>query len=265
MMWHMRDLAAWLIDLDGVVYRGDRLCPGAAEFVRWLGEQGRKYLFLTNSSAGGRAQVAAKLTRLGIPCEARGVLGAGEAAVQALARRFPGGGVYLVGERPIEELLAAHGLRLVNGSGARADVVLCCIDRGFDYAKLAGAVRAIEQGAAFVAANRDARLPQPTGVLPACGAMVAAIEACCGFAPEIIGKPEPGLFLEAMRQLGCAPQDTVMIGDNLHADVLGARRAGIASVLLLSGVTRREDLARAPVRPDAVADDLAALLEACRA
>jgi len=256
----MLDYSTFLIDLDGVVFRGNQLCPGAREFVQWLDSKGKKYLFLTNGSAASQAQVSDKLTRLGIATDCDQVLGAGEAAVRNIARRFPGGRVYLVGELAMQELLLQHGLSLVNESSQSADVVLCCLDRAFDYAKLTGAVQALRGGAAFIAANRDALLPVDGSFLPGCGALVSAIEASSGIAPEVIGKPQTTLFLEAIRKLRSTPQDTVMIGDNLEIDVLGGKRAGAQTILLLSGVSKFSDLANAIVTPDHVYQNLATLL-----
>jgi HAD superfamily hydrolase (TIGR01457 family) len=261
----MRDYSAFLIDLDGVVYRGNSLCRGAREFVLWLQENRKSFLFLTNSSAASQAQVSAKLAQLGIVTAADRVLGAGEAAVRNIARRFPGGSAYLVGEPAIHALLLQHGLRVVNGSSERADVVLCCLDRGFDYGKLAGAVSAVRGGAAFLAANRDPLLPVADGVLPGCGAIVAAIEASSGVQAETVGKPEPMLFTEAMALLDAAPEQTLMIGDNLGIDILGGRRAGADAALVLSGISTASQLEQAAVAPNHVFQDLAQLLDALRA
>lgn len=260
----MRDYSAFLIDLDGVVYRGNSLCRGARDFVLWLEQNEKRFLFLTNSSAASQSQVSAKLAQLGIVAGPDRVLGAGEAAVRNVARRFPGANTYLVGEPSMHALLLQHGLRIVNGTDQRADVVLCCLDRNFDYARLAGAVKAVRDGAAFVAANRDPLLPVADDVLPGCGAMVSAIEASSGVAAEVVGKPQPMLFTEAMALLNAAPEQTLMIGDNLGIDVLGGRRAGADAALVLSGISAAADLEQASIAPNYVFQDLGELLEALR-
>lgn len=253
--------STYLIDLDGVVYTGDSLCEGAREFVQWLDARDKKYLFLTNSSAAGQVQVADKLRRLGIGIDTDRVIGAGEAAVRSIARRFPGAGVYLVGEPAMAQLLLKHGLTLANETPGQARVVLCCLDRAFDYAKLAGAVTAIRGGALFITANRDPLLPVGPGrLMPGCGAIAAAIEAASGVTPEVVGKPEPTLFVEALRKLGSLPADAVMIGDNLNIDVRGGHSAGMATLLVLSGVGKRADLPTAAIAPDHVYAHLGALL-----
>src|SRR5229473_2912620 len=246
----MLPYTTYLIDLDGVIYRGNQLLPGAKEFI-----------FLTNNSFASETQVLEKLERLGIATDTSHLLGAGQAAVQNIARRFPGAVVYLVGEQPLGDLLKAHQLRVADADAKiKADVVLVGLDRHFDYKKLTSAVLAIRAGAHFIAINRDALLPVAGGFLPGCGTMAAAIEAGCGVTPEVVGKPEPLLLQEAMRMLGSNPSETVMIGDSLTVDIQGGKAAGTHTLLVLSGNTSREDVAHSSIKPDYIYQDVAALL-----
>jgi HAD superfamily hydrolase (TIGR01457 family) len=256
----MFEYTTYLIDLDGVIYRGDALLPGAREFVDWLQAHHKKYLFLTNNSFASEAQVIEKLERLGIGTDATHLLSAGQAAVQNIARRFPGAVVYVVGEPPLYDLLREYHLRVAPLDAREADVVLVGLDRHFDYQKLTGAVLAIRAGAHFVAINRDALLPIAGGFVPGCGTMVAAIEAGSGKKPEVVGKPEPTLLLEAMRLLNSQPEETVMIGDGLDVDIQGGRAAGTHTLLVLSGKDGREDVAKSAIKPDAIYEDVAAIL-----
>src|SRR5579884_3850628 len=209
----------YLIDLDGVVYRGEELIPGAKEFVAWLDSSQKKYLFVTNNSFASEAQVLAKLARLGIKSDESHVMGAGQAAVQNIARRFPGASVYVVGEQPLFDLVHEYGLHAVDRDARKADVVLVGLDRAFDYKTLTEAVLAVRAGAAFITINRDPLLPIAGGFIPGCGAMAAAIEAGCGVTPEVVGKPEPMLLQEALHTLSSEADQTVMIGDNLGVDI----------------------------------------------
>jgi HAD superfamily hydrolase (TIGR01457 family) len=251
----------YLIDLDGVVYRGEELLPGAKEFVAWLDASHKKYLFLTNNSFASEAHVLAKLTRLGILTDASHVLGAGQAAVKNIAHRFPAAAVYVVGEAPLFDLVEAHKLTVANQSNTRADVVLVGLDRTFDYKTLTEAVLAVRAGATFIAINRDPLLPIEGGVIPGCGAMVAAIEAASSVKPQVVGKPEPTLLLEAMRLLHSQPDETVMIGDGLKTDMAGGKAAGTHTLLVLSGNDSRESLKNSPIKPDRVYENLAAVME----
>ncbi|HEU5229223.1 MAG TPA: HAD-IIA family hydrolase [Ktedonobacteraceae bacterium] len=251
----------YLIDLDGVVYRGEELVPGAKEFVSWLDATQKKYLFLTNNSFASDAQVLAKLQRLGIAVSAKHVLSAAQAGVQNIARRFPGATVYVVGEAPLFELVRTHQLKTAAPDAHTADIVLVGLDRKFNYQTLTGAVLAIRAGAKFITINRDPLLPIAEGFIPGCGTMAAAIEAGSQTQPEIIGKPEPMLLQEAMRLLDSQPDETVMIGDGLEIDILAGKAAHTHTLLVLSGKDTRESLARSSIKPDYVYENLAAVME----
>ena len=256
----MLPYTTYLIDLDGVIYRGNELLPGAKEFIAWLKASNKKFLFLTNNSFASETQVLEKLIGLGIVTDTSHLLSAGEAAVQNIARRFPGALVYLVGEQPLSDLLRQYQLQVADVDSHQADVVLVGLDRHFDYKKLTGAVLAVRAGAHFITINRDPLLPVEGGFLPGCGTMAAAIEAGCGVTPEVVGKPEPLLLQEAMRMLGSNPSETVMIGDSLTVDIQGGKAAGTQTLLVLSGNTSLEDVAHSSIKPDYIYQDVAALL-----
>ncbi|TMC89154.1 MAG: HAD-IIA family hydrolase [Chloroflexi bacterium] len=256
----MLPYTTYLIDLDGVIYRGNELLPGAKEFIAWLKANNKKFLFLTNNSFASETQVLEKLIGLGIVTDTSHLLSAGEAAVQNIARRFPGALVYLVGEQPLNDLLRQYQLQVADVNSLQADVVLVGLDRHFDYKKLTGAVLAVRAGAHFITINRDPLLPVEGGFLPGCGTMAAAIEAGCGVTPEVVGKPEPLLLQEAMRIFGSNPSETVMIGDSLTVDIQGGKAAGTHTLLVLSGNTSREDVAHSSIKPDYIYQDVAALL-----
>jgi HAD superfamily hydrolase (TIGR01457 family) len=251
----------YLIDLDGVIYRGNELLPGAKEFVAWLEEQQKKYLYLTNNSFSTSEQVLAKLVRLGIAASNAHLLTAAQAAVQYLERRLPRGEIYVVGEMPLIDLVEAHGMKVAPVDSTRADAVLVGLDRDFDYMKLNSAMNAVRAGALFVAINRDPVLPVKDGLIPGTGTMVAAIEAGSGISPEVVGKPQPMLLQEAMHLLDSQPGETVMIGDSLGVDILAGKNAGTHTLLVLSGSSSRADLAASKIQPDHVYDDLAALMK----
>jgi HAD superfamily hydrolase (TIGR01457 family) len=265
----------YLIDLDGVIYRGETLLPGAQAFVEWLEKTHKKYLFLTNNSFASEVQVIAKLARLGITTNASHVLGAGQAAVKNIARRFPNGTVYVVGEQPLMEMVRSYDLHIYEQeqqpskapanpeapTSHLAEAVLVGLDRTFDYKKLTGAVTAIRGGAAFVAINRDPLLPIEGDVIPGCGAMVAAIEAASSTKPEVIGKPQPALLQEAMRTLDSQPDETVMVGDGLDTDIAGGLAAKTHTLLVLSGKDSRKDLETSPFKPEHIYENIAAMMQ----
>jgi HAD superfamily hydrolase (TIGR01457 family) len=257
----MLPYTTYLIDLDGVIYRGNELLPGAKEFIAWLENNQKKYLFLTNNSFATGEQILAKLERLGIPTDSAHLLTAGQAAIQNIARRLPGGTVYVVGEQPLTELVEANGLKAASVDAQQADAVLVGLDRDFDYAILTSAMNAIRAGALFITINRDPVLPIAGGFIPGCGALTAAIEVASSVTPEVVGKPEPMLLQEAMHKLGSQPGETVMLGDGLQIDILAGQNAGTHTLLLLSGSNSREDLEKSSIKPDHVYENLADLVK----
>lgn len=266
----MRDFQSYLLDLDGVVYRGEQLLPGARELVEWLDASGRQTLYLSNNSIATPDEVAEKLSRLGMPRPEGRVLTAGWAACRAIAKRFPGARVYVLGLPSVERMAEAAGLRVVwrdNADGPIPDVVLSALDRTLTYERLRHALRAIMGGAAFYAVNRDPRLPVEDGFEPGTGAIATALEYASGQQAEIIGKPAPGIVLEAMRQLGARPEDTLMVGDGLDLDIVAGHAAGITTALVLTGLTTAEqaEAATGERRSDLIFPDCAALLVAAKA
>jgi HAD superfamily hydrolase (TIGR01450 family) len=265
----MRDFRAYLLDLDGVVYRGDQLLTGARELVEWLDAAGRKVLYLSNNSIATPREVEAKLARLGMPRPEGRVLTAGYAAAEVLARRFPGGRVYVLGLPSVEHMVEQAGLKAVWKDSDDADIpdaILAALDRTLTYDRLRRALRAILEGAAFYAVNRDPRLPVEDGFLPGTGSIAAALEYASGLQAEIIGKPAPRIVLEAMRLLGVSPGETLMVGDGLDLDVVAGHAAGVTTALVLTGLTaaKQADEAVGPRRPHLVFRDLRALLAAAR-
>jgi len=265
----------YLLDLDGVVYRGDTVLPGAREFIAWLVASGHAFRFITNNSMTSPAAVAAKLRRLGIPVEDSAVVTASDAAVNLLAHRWPGGRAWVVGLDPIREMVATAGLHVLNsvrsdapddpGAGPQtAQVVLVGLDRSMTYEGLRLAVRAVLAGAVLIAVNRDTVLPVEDGFDPGCGALLAAIETASGQVAEIVGKPAPGILLEALITLGTHPSTAVMIGDAIEMDITAGYNAGIDTILVLSGNTSAERAATASPAPTLVLRDLADVLRAAQ-
>ncbi|GCF08280.1 HAD-IIA family hydrolase [Dictyobacter arantiisoli] len=261
----LQDVTTYLIDLDGVVYRGESVINGAREFIDWLDAQHKKYLYLTNNSFASELQVVEKLARVGISTDLSHVMGAAQAAVQSIAQRFPGGSVYVIGEAPLFDIVRSHGLKISNEDWQGTDVVFVGLDRSFNYKKLTEAVLAIRKGADFIAINRDPLLPIAGGALTAgCGTMVAAIEAGSETSPKVIGKPEPALLQEAMRKLNSQPSETVMVGDNIGIDIKAGAAAGTQTLLVFSGKDTPASLAASTLKPDYVYEDLAAVLHALK-
>jgi HAD superfamily hydrolase (TIGR01450 family) len=264
----MVDILAYLLDLDGVVYRGEQLLPGARDLVEWLDATGRKVLYLSNNSIATPQEVEAKLARLGMPRPQGRVLTAGQVAARVLAARFPHGRVFVLGLPAVEQMMEQAGLQVVwsaHDDSQLPDVLMVALDRDLTYDRLRRALGAILGGAAFYAVNRDPRLPvEDGGFLPGTGSITAALEYASGQKATIIGKPEPGIVVEAMHLLGVIPAQTLMVGDGLDLDIVAGHAAGVTTALVLTGLTTGEQASQAtgPRRPHMIYNDLLDLLEA---
>lgn len=269
----MRDYRGYILDLDGVVYRGDLVLPGARELTEWVDATRRRLVFLSNNSVATPQEVAAKLARLGIPRPEDRTLTAGLAAVQDIARRHAGARVLVLALPSIERLAREHGLAVVSADappaadGPLPEVVLAGLDRTLTYARLKHAMQAVLAGAEIVAVNRDPRLPVEGTFEPGTGSIVAALEYASGQRARMIGKPAPEIVHEAVRQLDVALDDVLMVGDGLDLDIPAGRAAGVATALVLTGLTTAAQLgtAVAATRPDLVFDGLSQLLRAAQA
>lgn len=246
---------AWLMDLDGVVYRGNEPIAGSAEFIAWLQKTDQPFLFLTNHSALTPERFADKLRRMGMQVEAKHFLSSSIVTAEFLRRERPGKRVFFIGEEGLKVALAQAGIELVE---KKPDVVVVGFDRAINYDKLLRISRFILDGAEFIGTNNDVSYPLEDGPAPECGALIAAVEAVTGRKSLLIGKPERYMYEEAIRRLGIEKGLAVMVGDRLDTDVAGAKRVGIRSILVLSGATTQEEAKRSQTQADLVVADLAA-------
>jgi len=250
-----------IFDLDGTLYRGEQAIPGAPETVRCLREAGCRVTFVSNKPLEPRERYAEKLTGLGIPASPADVLTSGYVLGRWLAQEVPGARLYVVGEPPLVEELRAFGLRPTDGSGP-VDFVVAAFDRTFDYAKLNTAFQALRRGARFVATNGDRTCPVEGGEIPDAAAVIGALEGCSGKRPELVaGKPSPMMIEAGLARMGLRPEECIVVGDRLETDIRMGKEAGTATALVLTGVTRREDLAGSPWLPDVVLESVAELTE----
>jgi 4-nitrophenyl phosphatase len=253
-------LRGLLIDLDGVVYTGRDPIPGAAGFLAEARRRGMKFLLVTNNSTTSPELVAERLRGMHVEVVPEEILTSAQAAVAYVrAHAEPGERVRIVGEAGLRQAVEEEGFVVVEDGEDSCDWVIAGLDRAFTYAKLAGATRAIMGGARFVATNSDALLPVEGGqVVPGAGTMIAAIQTATAVVPIVLGKPEPGLFQVGVQRLGGLPLDEVaMIGDRMDTDVVGGQRAGLRTILVLSGVTTPAEAAASSTQPDATVADLA--------
>jgi 4-nitrophenyl phosphatase len=231
-----------ILDLDGTVYLGAEQIPGAAEFVAGLKEHNIRHLFVTNRANRVPEQICAHLQGYGIICTPDDILTSAQAAVRHLEK----GSVYFIGEEGMEQAVREQGMIVDEES---PDYVIVSYDRTFNYDKLKKACSMIDKGAQFIATNPDCGLRTENGISPGTGAIVAAVEAGCGQKPFIIGKPEKLIMDMALAKMDMTPQEVIAVGDNLATDILAGERAGIRTLLMLTGISTREDLDNSEIKP----------------
>jgi len=251
----------FIFDLDGTVYLGERLLPGASAVVEALRAEGRRVCFLSNKPIQSRADYAAKLTRLGVPAVLDDVINSAYVLARFLAREAAGARCFVIGEPPLVEELRAAGLAPVDD--ARVDYVVVAFDRTFDYRKLDVALQAVTRhGARLVGTNPDRTCPVEGGEIPDAAGMIGAVEGVTGRRVEpVVGKPSPITLRVALDQLGLPAADCAVVGDRLETDIAMGQAAGLGTILVLTGITRPGDPEIARWRPDHVVGSLGELLD----
>ncbi len=247
----------FLIDMDGVIYRGSELIPGARQFIGQLLDEDVPFLFLTNNSQRTRRDVTTKLNRMGIPIEEKHVFTCAMATARFLARQLPNGTAFVIGESGLLNALHSNGYSIVDSN---PDYVVVGEGRTLSFELVERAVQLIMDGAKLIATNLDPNCPTQTGTRPGCGAVVSLLEKATGVKAFSVGKPSPVMMRAARKELGLEAANTVMIGDTMETDILGGVQMGYRTVLVLSGSTSRHDLSGYAYRPDVVIDSLADLL-----
>jgi 4-nitrophenyl phosphatase len=256
-------IRAFIIDMDGVLWEGRRPLPGLAEFFAALRTGGYGFILATNNASQTPEQYLAQLAGFGVSVARDEVLTSAQAAALYLRRRHPAGArVFPIGEEGVRQAFTEQGFTLTGLYEPGAELVVVGMDRGLSWDKLATATLHIRSGAAFVGTNPDRTIPTERGITHGNGAVLAALQAATDRAPLIIGKPEPTMYHLALERLGVTAAEAAAIGDRLDTDILGAARAGMRSLLVLTGVSQRADLAGAEAQPTWVMDDIQAVTRA---
>lgn len=251
-----------IVDMDGVLWRGNMPLPGLVPFFEKLNQLQIGFILATNNATKIADQYVEKLNRFGVTIGAEKILTSAEATSHYLSQMYPTGSkVYVVGESGLKIAMGSQGFELLEGDGfvgldARVDTVVVGMTSQVCYPQLASAAHLINHGARFVGTNPDVTFPSEFGPLPGAGSILAFLQTATGAEPLIIGKPNPLIFGEALRRLPGNRENTAMVGDRLGTDIAGAQAVGLRSILLMTGVTSSEDLAGSAIRPDWIFDDL---------
>lgn len=242
----IRAKRAFIIDMDGVIYHGNRLLKGAAEFVAWLQDKDKEFLFLTNSSERSPLELSQKLARMGVTVGQEHFYTSALATASFLAAQKPGGSAYVIGEPGLINALYDAGFTMNN---VNPDYVVVGEGRGYSLEALDKAVKLVRAGARLIGTNPDLNGPSEDGIVPACGALVAPIELAADSKAYFVGKPNPLMMRHAMKRLGAVREETAIVGDRMDTDIVAGVESEIETVLVLSGVTSREDIDGFAYRP----------------
>ena len=251
----------FMIDMDGTVYKGGKVIPGAVEFIAALKEKGIPFVFLTNNSSGNRGRYLSRLLGMGFDVDISNILTSAVATARYVLTERPGKSVYVVGSDEVVEEFREAGVNVVDED---PDIVLLTFDRTITYDKINRAYRALVGGAEFIATHPDDLCPAEEGYDIDIGPFIRMFEQMCQTTATVIGKPNRLMLEMAAREMGVDPSETVMVGDRLYTDIEMAVRAGTASILVLSGETTRGMLESSGRHPTHVLDsvaDIPALLE----
>jgi len=245
---------SYLIDMDGVLVSGRTIIPGADRFIERLKAHSAEYLVLTNNSIYTPRDLAHRLQAVGLDIPAERIFTSAMATARFLQSQKPNGTAFVIGESGLTEAIHSVGYVITDHD---PDYVVLGETYSYNLALITKAIRLVADGARFIATNPDPSGPSESGLVPACGAMAALIETASGVSPFFIGKPNPLMIRSALNYLDVHSENTVMIGDRMDTDIVAGVESGMETILVLSGVTRREDVARYPYQPTRIVQSIA--------
>jgi NagD protein len=248
----------YLMDMDGVLVHEERLIPGADLFVKRLQQTGHRFLLLTNNSIYTPRDLAARLALTGLEVPEEAIWTSALATARFLDTQRPQGSAYVIGEAGLTTALHERGYVL---SERDPDYVVLGETRAYSTEAITRAIRLIAAGARFIATNPDPTGPSPAGLQPATGAVAALISKATGVKPYFVGKPNPLMMREALRAIDAHSETTVMIGDRMDTDIVAGIEAGLQTILVLSGITSRDEAQRFPFLPSRIMDSVADLVD----
>jgi NagD protein len=247
----LRSKEGFVCDMDGVIYHGNRLLPGAEAFVDWLQGMGKRFLFLTNSSWRTPRELSEKLHRLRLNVREEHFFTSALATADFLARQAPGGSAYVIGEAGITNALYNAGFSM---NDTNPDYVVVSESHRYGFESIEKAANLVRRGAKLIGTNPDLNGPTEEGICPATGALIAPIELATGSKAYFVGKPNPLMMRQAMKHLGCRREETAIVGDRMDTDIVAGIEAEITTALVLTGVTTPESMRQFAYRPDFVLD-----------
>lgn len=253
----MRLKQGFICDMDGVIYHGNRLLPGVKPFIDWLKENGKHFLFLTNSSERSQLELKLKMRRLGIELDSTHFYTSALATAGFLSSQVPNGTAYVIGEAGLINALYEVGYSM---NDVNPDYVVVGESKTYNYETVIRAVSLVRNGARLIGTNPDTTGPSEEGIVPATGSLILPIARTAGVEPYFIGKPNPVMMRQALKRLECKREDTAIIGDRMDTDIVSGIESGIDPILVLSGVSQAETPARFAYRPRLILDSVGTLV-----
>ena len=245
-------------DMDGVIYHGNKILDGVPEFIEWLKDNDKNFLFFTNSSERSPIELAQKLKRLGLDVDASHFYTSALATADFLANQRPGCSAYVIGEPGLINALYSKGISM---NDVNPDYVVIGETKNYNYDNISRAVKLVNNGAKLIGTNPDMTGPSEQGLVPATKALVAPIQLSTGCVPYYVGKPNPLMMKSGIKLLGVAPEEALIIGDRMDTDIVAGIESEIDTVLVLSGVTKPEDLKTFPYRPKYIYNNVGDLIK----
>jgi NagD protein len=248
----------FICDMDGVIYHGNKILPGVHEFISWLLDNDKKFIFLTNSPEKTPQELSMKLERMGLQVTADHFYTSAMATAAFLSSQKPGCTAYVIGEAALTKALYDED---INMNDVNPDYVVVGETRSYNFEKIEKAIELVNKGAKLIGANPDITGPTERGIMPATGSLIAPIEIATGKKAYFVGKPNPLMLRHGLRRLKCHSADIVFIGDRMDTDIIAGIESNVDTVLVLSGVTSREDIDKFPYRPKYILDGVGDLLK----
>ena len=245
-MENLRNKQAFICDMDGVIYHGNRIIPQVPAFLEWLQKNDKQYLFLTNSPERSPRELAQKLARMGLEVTEDHFYTSALATASFLASQCKKGSVYVIGEPGLTVALYEAGCSM---NDVNPDYVVFGETRSLSYEKIEKAVKLVQNGAKLIGTNSDLTGPSETGIIPACRALISPIEMTCGQQAYFVGKPNPLMMRHALKKLGCHRADVAIVGDRMDTDIIAGIESEIDTVLVLTGVTNMDNINQFAYRP----------------
>ncbi|MBQ7038183.1 MAG: HAD family hydrolase [Clostridia bacterium] len=250
-MNELKNKQGFICDMDGVIYHGNKVLSGVQEFINWLIDNNKKFVFLTNSSEKTPHELSMKLGRMGLDVGASHFYTSAMATAEFLHSQAPGSTAYVIGEAALTKALYDHGIYM---NDVNPDYVIVGETSTYSFEKIEKAINLVLAGAKLIGTNPDITGPTEKGIMPATGALISPIEMATGKKAYFVGKPNPLMLRHGLNKLNCHSQEIAFIGDRMDTDIIAGIESNVDTVLVLSGVTNKEDIARYPYRPKYIFD-----------